>query len=85
MHAHLHYIFRKLLGTKILLSFHSSLVHNRGRGGPLGGVFFALIHFRAFRLIAATHPTCVFPSLAYDTHIVGPTLDVFFFAIIRGV
>jgi hypothetical protein len=67
-----------LLGNKILLSFHSSLVHNGG-GGPLGGVLFTLVHFHTPRPIAATHPTCVFPSLAYDTHIIGLALDVLFF------
>ncbi len=77
MDAHLHYIFRMFLGMEILLLFHSNLVHNRG--GPLGGVLLTLIHFHAFRLIVTTHPTCVFPSLAYDTHIVGLTLDVLFF------
>ncbi len=45
----------------------------------MGGMFFALVHFCALRLIATTHPTCVFPSLAYDTHIVGHALDVLFF------
>jgi len=43
---------------------------------PLGGMLFALAHLRAFCPTAATHLTCVFPSLKNDTHIVGPTLDV---------
>jgi hypothetical protein len=30
MHAHLHYVFQRLLGRGISLSFHLSLVHNRG-------------------------------------------------------
>jgi len=77
MDAHLHYIFRMLLGTEILLLFHSNLVQNGG--GPLGGVLFTLVHFHDLHPIVATHPTCVFPSLAYDTHIIGLTLDVLFF------
>jgi hypothetical protein len=43
---------------------------------PLGGVLFALIHFCVFRPTIAAHPTCVFPSLAHNTHIVGHALDV---------
>jgi alpha-ketoglutarate-dependent taurine dioxygenase len=42
-------------------------------------MFFALVHFRALHPIVATHPTCVFLSLGYDTHIVGHALDVLFF------
>jgi hypothetical protein len=29
-----------------------------------------------FHLIGIAHPTCVFPSLGDDTHIIDPTLDV---------
>jgi hypothetical protein len=56
----------------IVISFKS----NTRQGGHLGRVLFALVHFCAFCPIVVTHPTCVFPSLAYDTHIVGTTLDV---------
>jgi len=40
-------------------------------------VLFALVHFCALHPITITHLTCVFPFLVDDTHIVGPTLDVF--------
>jgi hypothetical protein len=36
-------------------------------------MLFALTHLCTFHPTATTHPTCVFPSLANDTHIVGPT------------
>jgi len=42
-------------------------------------MLFALIHFHVLHPIAATHPTCVFPSLANDMHIVGFALDVLSF------
>jgi len=42
----------------------------------LGGVLFALAHLRAFCFTATTHPTCVFPLLTNDTHIVGFALNV---------
>jgi hypothetical protein len=56
------------------------------QGDPLGGVLFALVHFCALRPTAITHPACVFPSLANDTHIVDPTLNVLpFFGIIGKI
>ncbi|KAL2634830.1 hypothetical protein R1flu_006309 [Riccia fluitans] len=42
------------------------------QGDPLGGALFALAHLRALRTTASEHPLCLFPSLADDTHIVGP-------------
>jgi hypothetical protein len=39
-------------------------------------MLFALPHFCVFHPIATTHPTCVFPSLANDMHIVGLALAV---------
>jgi hypothetical protein len=45
-------------------------------GDPLGEVLFTLIHLHIFFPIVIAHPTCVFPSLANDTHIVGLVLDV---------
>ncbi|KAL2610010.1 hypothetical protein R1flu_028583 [Riccia fluitans] len=42
------------------------------QGDPLGGALFALGHLRALRTMASEHPLCLFPSLADDTHIVGP-------------
>ncbi len=43
---------------------------------------FALIHLRIFRPTITAHTTCVFPSLADDTHIVGLASDVLPFIII---
>ncbi len=45
---------------------------------------FALTHFCALRPITTTHPTCVFPSLADDTHIVGRALDVLLVKLLEG-
>ncbi|KAL2612370.1 hypothetical protein R1flu_024062 [Riccia fluitans] len=42
------------------------------QGDPLGGALFALAHLCALRTMALEHPLCLFPSLADDTHIVGP-------------
>ncbi|KAL2642349.1 hypothetical protein R1flu_009936 [Riccia fluitans] len=42
------------------------------QGDPLGGALFALEHLCALRTTALEHPLCLFPSLADDTHIVGP-------------
>jgi hypothetical protein len=39
-------------------------------GDPLGGVLFAPIHLCTFCFTVVAHPTCVFPSLAYDTCII---------------
>jgi hypothetical protein len=52
----------------------------------LGGMLFTLAHICTFHLIATTHSTCVFPSLAYDMHIVSFPLDLLIvFFITRGV
>jgi hypothetical protein len=56
----------------IVISFEFSTQH----GDPLGGMLFALVHFRALHFTATTHLTCVFPSLADDTHMIGFALDV---------
>ncbi len=37
---------------------------------------FALTHLHALHLFVVTHPTCVFPSLEDDSHIVGLALNV---------
>ncbi|KAL2613014.1 hypothetical protein R1flu_024706 [Riccia fluitans] len=42
------------------------------QGDPLDGALFALAHLRALRTTASEHPLCLFPSLADNTHIVGP-------------
>ena len=43
---------------------------------PLGSVLFALGHQQALRATAAAFPDCAFPSIADDTHIVGPPARV---------
>jgi len=53
--------------------FHSHLLElNTSQGDPL----FTLVHFCAFCLIIVVHFTCVFLSLADDTHIISPTSNV---------
>jgi hypothetical protein len=39
-------------------------------------MLFVFVHLRVFRPITTAHPPCVFPSLADDTHKVGPTSNV---------
>ena len=46
------------------------------QGDPLGGVLFALGHQQALRATAAAFPDCAFPSVADDTHVVGPPARV---------
>ena len=46
------------------------------QGDPLGGALFALDHQQALRASAATFQDCAFPSIADDTHIVGPPARV---------
>jgi hypothetical protein len=68
MHTHPHNIF---------LSFWTWGSHNHfvgvryTIGDSLKGMLFALAHFYAFHSITITHLTCVFFSLADDTHIIG--------------
>jgi hypothetical protein len=39
-------------------------------------MFFALVHLHIFHPIVVAHLTCVFPLMANDMCIIGPTLDV---------
>jgi len=39
---------------------------------PLGGALFALAHFRPLHFIANHFPSCLFPSITNDIHIIGP-------------
>jgi hypothetical protein len=43
---------------------------------PLGGPLFALAHYQAFLETMVQAPTCVFPSLANDTHIIRPLNEI---------
>jgi hypothetical protein len=45
-------------------------------GDPLGDLLFALTHFQALVKTIVQAPSCVFPSLVDDTHIVGPMNEV---------
>jgi hypothetical protein len=42
------------------------------QGDPLEGALLALAHFRALCSIASHFPSCLFPSIVDDTHIIGP-------------
>jgi hypothetical protein len=48
------------------------------QGDPLGRALFELTHFRALRSIANDFPSCLFPSIVNDTHIIGPLFIVLF-------
>ncbi len=48
--------------------------HDRLKGGAL----FVLAHFRALRSIASHFPSCLFPSILNDIHMIGPLLIVSF-------
>ncbi len=45
---------------------------------------FVLVHLYVLCPVAVAHPICVFLSLANDTHIIGPTLNVVLALIIAG-
>ncbi len=38
---------------------------------PLGRALYALTHFRALHSITSHFPSCLFPSIVDDTHIIG--------------
>jgi hypothetical protein len=48
------------------------------QGGLLRGALFALVHFRALHSITTHFFSCLFISIANDTHIIGPPLIVSF-------
>ncbi len=48
------------------------------QGDPLGGALFALVHFKALCSIASHFPSCLFPSITYDIHIIDPPSIVSF-------
>ncbi len=43
------------------------------QGDPLVGPFFTFVHFCTLHYFSRVFPSCLFPSLASDTHIFGPT------------
>jgi len=42
------------------------------QGDPLGGALFALVHFRALCSIVSHFPSCLFPFIVDDIHIICP-------------
>ncbi len=42
------------------------------QGDPLREALFALVHFRALCSITSCFFSCLFSSITYDTHIIGP-------------
>ncbi len=42
------------------------------QGNPLGGALFTLTHFKALRSIVNCFPSCVFPSIVNNIHIISP-------------
>jgi hypothetical protein len=55
-------------GDAIVIPFAMGTHHS----DPLGRALFALTHFNALRFIANDFPSCLFPSIVDDTHIIGP-------------
>ncbi len=56
------------------LHWHPWYVMGICQGDPLGGVIFFLAHFKVLYFIANCFLFCLFPSIANDTHIIGPPL-----------
>jgi hypothetical protein len=56
----------------------ATLWSHRGvrQGDPLGPALFAAAHQKALRPVSEQFESCMFPSFADDTHIVGPLHDV---------
>jgi hypothetical protein len=62
---------RHVKGVTIIESFSSMR-----QDDPLGGLLFVLTRYRAFVKTIVWALMCVFPSLANDTHIVGPMNEI---------
>jgi hypothetical protein len=45
------------------------------QGDPLGGALFVLAHFKALRSTTSYFPFCLFSSITYDIHIIGPPFN----------
>jgi hypothetical protein len=43
------------------------------QGDHFGGALFVLAHFTALHSIASHFPSCLFPSIIDDSHIIGPS------------
>ncbi len=78
--------------TKLFYGTHSSLYYQHGQHAegitiiestsgmrqddPLGGLLFALAHYRALLETIAWASNYIFPSLMGDTHIMGPLNEI---------
>jgi hypothetical protein len=50
------------------------------QGNPLGRALFALVHFKALRSTTSHFPSCLFPSITNDIHIIDhPSIVSFTF------
>ncbi len=58
-------------GVTIIESFSSMK-----QGDPLRGLLFALAHYQTLLETIVQAPNYIFPSLANDTHIVGPMNEI---------
>jgi hypothetical protein len=43
------------------------------QGDPLGGALFSLIHFKVLRFTTSHFPSCLFPPIVDDMHIIAPS------------
>jgi hypothetical protein len=78
--------------TKLFYGVHSSLYYQDGQhvegvniidsssstkhDDPLKGLLFALAHYRTFLKTITWAPSCIFPLLVDDIHIVGPMNEI---------
>jgi hypothetical protein len=46
------------------------------QGDLLGGALFTLVHFRALRSTTSHFPSCLFPSIVDDIHIICPSFII---------
>jgi hypothetical protein len=62
-----------ILGNLSIIQSSISTCH----GDPLGGFLFTLVHFCVFHNSTDHIPSCLFPSIVNDTHIIKCALVVF--------
>jgi len=68
---HLNLLFFIVIVIVKVMSFIPSTMETC-QGGPFGGALFALAHFRALCSTSSHFLSCLFPSIANNTHIIGP-------------
>ncbi len=71
VHSFLYYHGWHVEGITIIESFLSMR-----QGDLIGGFSFALTHYRTLLKTITHAPSCIFPSLANDTHIMGPLSEI---------